>query len=311
MAFVKKVKNNAYFKRYQVKYRRRREAKTDYGARRLLVKQDKNKYNAAKHRLVVRITNTQCIAQVIYSTIQGDRTLTQATSKELPRYGIKVGLANYASCYATGLLVARRMLKKLNLDEAFEGKTECDGEDFHIEEETEEERRPFKVILDVGLHRTTVGAKVFAAMKGAADGGLHVPHNTKRFPGYKAPEERGADAEYNAEAHRDRIVGQHVADYMESMEEDNDAKYQQHFSKFIEAGIGADDVVEMYEKAHEAIRADPEHKKKVSSCPKPVRSGHKITSGDKSWTAKARLSKKDRKNRCQEKIRKYQAALQA
>ena len=38
--------------------------------------------------------------------------------------------------------------------------------------------------LDTGLARTSTGAKVFAAMKGAADGGLDIPHSEKRFPGY-------------------------------------------------------------------------------------------------------------------------------
>ncbi|KAG1116298.1 hypothetical protein G6F42_013732 [Rhizopus arrhizus] len=46
--FVKQQKNKAYFKRYQVKYRRRREGKTDYYARKRLVVQAKNKYNSPK-----------------------------------------------------------------------------------------------------------------------------------------------------------------------------------------------------------------------------------------------------------------------
>jgi len=33
------------------------------------------------------------------------------------------------------------------------------------------------------LVATTVGNKVFGVMKGACDGGLDIPHNTKRFPG--------------------------------------------------------------------------------------------------------------------------------
>uniref|UniRef100_A0A8C6Y2N2 Ribosomal protein L5 n=1 Tax=Naja naja TaxID=35670 RepID=A0A8C6Y2N2_NAJNA len=41
MGFVKVVKNKAYFKRYQVKFQRRREGKTDYYARKRLVIQDK------------------------------------------------------------------------------------------------------------------------------------------------------------------------------------------------------------------------------------------------------------------------------
>jgi len=43
MGFVKIVKNKAYFKRFQVKFKRRRECKTDYAARKRLILQDKNK----------------------------------------------------------------------------------------------------------------------------------------------------------------------------------------------------------------------------------------------------------------------------
>lgn len=44
----------AYFSRYQVKYKRRRQGKTDYYARKKLITQARNKYNAPKYRLVVR-----------------------------------------------------------------------------------------------------------------------------------------------------------------------------------------------------------------------------------------------------------------
>ena len=70
---VKLVKNNAYFKRYQVKFRRRREGKTDYYARKRLVTQAKNKYNTPKYRVVARVTNKDVIAQLVYSTITGDK----------------------------------------------------------------------------------------------------------------------------------------------------------------------------------------------------------------------------------------------
>lgn len=36
----------------------------------------------------------------------------------------QVGLKNYAAAYCTGLLIARRVLNKLGLDEAYEGVTE-------------------------------------------------------------------------------------------------------------------------------------------------------------------------------------------
>ena len=85
--FTKTVKSDAYFSRYQVKYRRRREGKTDYYARRRLVAQAKNKYNAPKYRLVVRFSNRFVTCQIIHSKIQGDVVLTHASSRELPRYG--------------------------------------------------------------------------------------------------------------------------------------------------------------------------------------------------------------------------------
>lgn len=47
--------------------------------------------------------------KVAYSRIEGDRIVCAAYSHELPRYGIKVGLTNYASAYCTGLLLARRV----------------------------------------------------------------------------------------------------------------------------------------------------------------------------------------------------------
>ena len=37
MAFVKVIKNKAYFKRYQVKFKRRRSGKTDYRQRKGLI----------------------------------------------------------------------------------------------------------------------------------------------------------------------------------------------------------------------------------------------------------------------------------
>lgn len=97
MPFVKQVKSSAYFSRYQTKFRRRREGKTDYFARRKLVSQAKNKYNAPKYRLVVRFSNKFVTVQIVHAKIQGDFVLTQASSKELPRYGINHGLSNWSA----------------------------------------------------------------------------------------------------------------------------------------------------------------------------------------------------------------------
>lgn len=69
---------------------------SDY-ARKRLVTQAKNKYNAPKYRLVVRFTNKDIICQIVYARLQGDFILTQARSHELPRYGINHGLTNWTA----------------------------------------------------------------------------------------------------------------------------------------------------------------------------------------------------------------------
>jgi len=305
MVLVKILKNRAYFKRYQVKYRRRRESKTDYGARRKMVKQAKYKYNAKKYRLVVRFSNSRVICQIAYATIQGDFVICQATSSELTKYGVPVGHKNYAAAYCTGLLVARRLLKQLNLESEFEGKKEVTGEDFHIEEE-ETDRRPFKCILDVGPQRTTAGARMWGALKGAVDGGLHIPHSNKLFPGYKPPQEKGADGDYEAEAHKERIFGGHVKDYMESMAEEDPTKFEAHFAKYIENSIDADSVEEMYTAAHAKIREDPTHTLAEKKSITHDREGSKITSSD--GTEHARFKKIGLEKRRAKVAAKIQAA---
>merc|ERR1719157_38045 len=105
---------------------------------------------------------------------------------------------------------------------------------------------------------TTIGGSLQCTpQSGAADGGLHVPHSAKNFPGFKPAEEKGAEAEYDAEAHKERIFGGHVKDYMEQLEEEDATKYEAHFAKYIESSIAADGVEAMYKTAHDKIRANP------------------------------------------------------
>merc|ERR1711939_1039029 len=196
MAFTKLVKNSAYFSRYQVKYKRRRSGKTDYAARKKLISQAKNKYNAPKHRLVVRFTNKDIICQIVSSELNGDRVV--------------------AAAYA------------------------------------HESRRPFKAFLDVGLVRTSTGARVFGAMKGASDGGLLIPHSESRFPGYDIEAK-----ELDAETLRKYIFGGHVAEYMETLADDDEELYKTLFNGYIEDGIEADGLEELYADAHKQIREDP------------------------------------------------------
>lgn len=286
--FTKTVKSDSYFSRYQTKYRRRREGRTDYYARKRLVSQFKNKFNAHKYRLVVRFSNRFVTCQIVYAKIQGDCVFAHASSRELPRYGIKHGLSNWTAAYATGLLVARRALKKLGLDEKYQGQVEPDGELVHTEPLGDDEPRPFKCYLDVGLKRTSTGSRVFGAMKGASDGGIFVPHNARRFPGYDVESK-----ELDAEVLRNYIYGGHIAEFMESLEEEDDERFKKHFSSYLSDDIGSEDIEEIYEKAYEAIREDPDFKP---------------TEKTKDWAAESKkykqpkLTYEQRKARVQEKI---------
>jgi len=269
MPFVKLVKSKAYFKRFQVKFRRRREGKTDYYARKRLVVQAKNKYNTPKYRMIVRCSNKDICCQIAYARLEGDRVLAAAYSHELPRYGVKVGLTNYSAAYCTGLLLARRVLQKLNLDSLYEGQTKVDGDHFMVEDAADGPGA-FRACLDTGLARTSTGARIFGAMKGAVDGGIDIPHSTKRFPGYDDEAK-----EFNAETHRKHIFGIHVSDYMKHLLEEDEDAYKKQFSAYIKAGVTAEAIEEIYKKAHAAIRKDPSHPKKASKGGKPKR-----------WTAK-------------------------
>jgi len=258
MGFVKVVKNRQYFKRYQVKFRRRREGKTDFHRRKKLICQDKNKYNSPKYRFVVRVTNKDVVCQIVYAKIVGDIVMCSAYAHELPRYGMNVGLTNYAACYATGLLLARRLLRQLKLDTHYEGKLKADGENYLVE--AVDGPRPFTALLDVGLARTTTGARVFGALRGALDGGLNIPHSDKRFRGYDAESKQ-----YSAEDGRDYIFAGHVASYMNQLKEEEPEKYQKQFSQYIKHGITGDNLEEKIQATHDAIRKNPEHVKKQNT----------------------------------------------
>ena len=290
--FIKVQKNKAYFKRFQVQYRRRRAGKTDYHRRRILVKQDKTKYNSPKYRLVVRFTNVDVVCQVVYSKIGGDHVLASAYSHELTRYGVKAGLTNYAAAYCTGLLVARRLLNKLGLDKRYEGNTDVNGEDYYVEA-VADGPAPFFCLLDVGLRRTTTGAKIFGALKGACDGGLEVPHGEGRFVGYDVE-----SSTLNAETLRKYIFGGHVADYMRKLSDDNETAFKKQFSRYIAAGVNADKIEALYKSAHAAIRADP---KPAAKKTRPAGFKHTIparpkksTYAEKQARIKAKLAKKAR-----------------
>jgi large subunit ribosomal protein L5e len=300
MGFVKVVKNKAYYKRFQVKYRRRRECKTDYYARKRLVIQDKNKYKTPKYRLVVRFTNKDITCQIFSSDLDHDVCIAAAYAHELQRYGIKVGFTNYAAAYCTGLLLARRINTKFELP--YEGQTDVNGEDFNVEREGDGPS-PFRALLDIGLARTTTGARIWGCLKGATDGGLDVPHNSRRFPGNK--KEAGKELEENPDVHRDYIFGGRVANHMESLKDDEEA-YAKQFSRYAKLKIGDAKALEtMYKNAHAAIRANPNVPRDPSQKGRfHTRTGPKPTSFPKKAWQRRKMSIQQRKDRIRQKLTK-------
>jgi large subunit ribosomal protein L5e len=230
-----------------------------------------------------------------------EKALTACFSAhELKAYGITHGLTNWSAAYATGLLLARRVLKKLSLDEDFKGVEEADGE-FTLTEAAEvdgEERRPFKVFLDVGLTRTSTGARVFGAMKGVSDGGLFVPHSENRFPGYDIE-----GKELDAETLRKYIFAGHVAEYMETLADDDEERYKSQFGGYIDDDVEADGLEELLAEAHKLIREDP-YKKEESDAPKKTK---------EEWKAESQKyrSKKLTKAEKEEKVKAKIAELKA
>jgi len=136
--------------RYCVPFRRRREGKTDYKARKALVL-------SGNPRLVAHCTLKNVIAQIIVAKPHGDEVLVSAHSRELKKYEWKASGGNLPAAYLTGLLCGLKA-KAQGVKEA---------------------------ILDVGLHSPSKGARIFVVLKGVLDAGIHVPHSEEKIPDEK------------------------------------------------------------------------------------------------------------------------------
>jgi len=133
--------------RYKVQFRRVRAGKTDYRARKQLI-------ISRKPRLVVRKSLNNTNIQLVIPAKDGDATLVSANSVELKKYGFTSGTGNLPAAYLAGLLLGYRA-KKNGHEQA---------------------------ILDIGLSHATKGGRIFAALKGAVDSGLEIPHDPGIFP---------------------------------------------------------------------------------------------------------------------------------
>ena len=87
-------------------------------------------------------------------------------------------------------------------------------------------------VLDIGLKSSTRGARIFATLKGAVDAGLEVPYSDIILP---------AD---------ERIRGEHVAAYAESL---SDEEVEKRFSQYIKNGLSPKDLPDHFDSIKQKI----------------------------------------------------------
>jgi large subunit ribosomal protein L18 len=164
--------------RYKVPFRRRREGRTNYHVRYKLIL-------SKKPRVVVRKSNAGTTLQLVMAEQKGDKTLLTVNSRELKDFGFSTSVGNLPAAYLTGLLFGKKMLA-LGIDEG---------------------------IADIGLHASTKGNRIYAAIKGVVDAGVDVPHGSEIFPdderirGEHIKKYTGTDIVAQFEAAKEKILG--------------------------------------------------------------------------------------------------------
>jgi large subunit ribosomal protein L18 len=128
-------------------YRRKREGRTNY-KKRLLLLQSK------RPRLIIRKTNTQIIIQIAEYYPDGDKVLCGINSSFLKKTGWNYSCKNLPACYLAGFALGKKAAAK-KIKEA---------------------------IVDFGLQTPVAGSKLYAAIKGVIDAGIKVPASEEVFP---------------------------------------------------------------------------------------------------------------------------------
>lgn len=178
-------------KRYKMPHRRRREKKTDYRLRLSLLR-------SGKPRFIVRKSNNNILCQVIESNEKGDKTIVSVSSRDIKALGWKAHCGNIPSAYIVGYLCAKKSSKK-------------------------------EAVFDIGTNVSTKGSAFYAALKGAVDGGLKIPHSKEILPDEK------------------RARGGHIAAFALKLKKERPDEYKKRFSTYLKAGISPEDLPKHFE----------------------------------------------------------------
>jgi len=183
---------------YNVPFRRRKKCLTNYSRRLALLK-------SRLPRMIIRKSNRGLVVQIVNFT-ECDKTEASAYSKELEKHGW-FPQSNLPTAYLTGFLCAKRAIKK----------------------------KITKAVLDTGLMNPTKASVPFAALKGAVDAGLEIPHSESMFD-------------------NDRFSGKHIAEYANKIK--GTEAYSKQFSAYAKKGIAPENMVTIFESVKSKLQKE-------------------------------------------------------
>ncbi len=181
---------------FTVPYRRKQKGKTNYKTRMILLK-------SKLPRLVVRKSNKHMMAQLVGYDEKGDKVLKVAHTKELEKYGWEINTRNIPAAYLVGLLIG----------------VKSKGQE---------------AILDIGLQTPIKGSRIFAVLKGAADGGMKIKVSKEEVP------------------KDERISGKHISGFANHLKDDKHS-FEKRFSGYLKHKKDPLKIEEYFEKAKEKI----------------------------------------------------------
>ena len=157
-------------------FRRRQSGQTDYHRRLKLLR-------GKKARAVVRVSNTRVTCQMVNWSAGGDMVVASVTGSDLIKkydWPAEFSQKSVPACYLAGFALGKESISK--------GCSEA--------------------VLDIGLAGSTVGGRVFSALKGMIDAGMEIPHSDVVLP------------------EDDRINGEHISDKIGSAVEATKTKIE-------------------------------------------------------------------------------------
>ncbi len=182
-----------------IHFRRIREGRTNY-------KKRLNILISNKPRLVVRKSLKNISAQLTDYNEDGDLIKVSASSRELKKLGWKANYGNIPASYLVGYLLGKKAVKK----------------------------KIKRAILDIGLHPSTKGSRIYAVVKGALDSGLNIPVGSEMLPS------------------NDDVKGTRISNHALMLSKDKD-NYSKYFSDYLENDLVPEDLPKHFDEIKSVI----------------------------------------------------------